>query len=272
MSNVINFMAERYTDGTGYRTACLNRSALNSYVTITEGMTLTDHPLVRRFVAGVFNTRPPMPRYVQVWDIGIVISYLRGLGETPNLSLKLLTLKLNALLSILTSQRVSSLHSLLTSRTTLTRDRVAFVPAWLLKHHRQGKKIKPIVVKAYPADPKVCVVSTLRIYLEMRLGVSDQLLQCHRRPHGPASKDTIARWLKQVLKESGVDTSVYSAHSYRGASTSAAARVSVPIQKILDRGQWASEDTWRNHYDLPVEGYASDDDDYTEELLDNFRD
>ena len=100
VSNMINFMAERYTDGTGYRTACLNRSALNSYVTITEGMTLTDHPLVRRFVAGVFNTRPPMPRYVQVWDIGIVISYLRGLGETPNLSLKLLTLKLNALLSI----------------------------------------------------------------------------------------------------------------------------------------------------------------------------
>ena len=265
-------MAKRYTDGTGYRTACLNRSALNSYVTLTEGMALTDHPLVRRFVAGVFNTRPPMPRYVQVWDIGVVISYLRGLGETPNLSLKLLTLKLNALLSILTSQRVSSLHSLLTSRMTLTRDRVAFVPAWLLKHHRQGKKIKPIVVKAYPADPKVCVVSTLRIYLEKRLGVSDQLLQCHRRPYGPASKDTIARWLKQVLKDSGVDTSVYSAHSYRGASTSAAARVSVPIQKILNRGQWASEDTWRNHYDLPVEGHDSDDEDYTEELLNNFRD
>ena len=103
MSNVINFMAERYTAGAGYRTACLNRSALNSYVTIAEGMALSDHPLVRRFVAGVFNTRPPMPRYVQVWDIGIVISYLRGLGETQNLSLKHLTLKLNALLSILTS-------------------------------------------------------------------------------------------------------------------------------------------------------------------------
>ena len=265
-------MAERYTAGTVYRAACLTRSALNSYVTIAEGMALTDHPLIRRFVAGVYNTRPPMPRYIQVWDIGIVISYLRGLGETSNLSLKLLTLKLNALLSILTSQRISSLHSLLTSRTTLTRDGVAFVPAWLLKHHRQGKKIKPIVVKAYPADPQVCVVSTLRIYLDKRLGDSDQLLQCHRRPYGPASKDTIARWLKQVLKDSGVDTSVYSAHSYRGASTSAANRVSVPIHKILGRGQWSSEDTWRNHYHLPVEGYASEDEDYTEELLDNFRD
>ena len=85
-------MAERYAAGTGYRTACLTRSALNSYVTIAEGMALTHHPLVRRFVAGVYNTRPPMPRYIQVWDIGIVISYLRGLGETCNLSLKLLTL------------------------------------------------------------------------------------------------------------------------------------------------------------------------------------
>ena len=113
-------------------------------------MALTDHPLVKRFVAGVFNTRPPMPRYTQVWDIGIVISYLRSLGQTSDLPLKALTLKLNALLSILTSQRVSSLHSLLISRMTLTRDRVAFVPGWLLKHHRQGKRIKPIVVKAYP--------------------------------------------------------------------------------------------------------------------------
>ena len=83
-----------------------------------------------------------MPRYIQVWDMGIVISYLRGLGETTNLSLKLLTLKLNALLSILTSERISSLQSLQISRTTLTTDRVAFVPGWLLKHHRQGKKIQ----------------------------------------------------------------------------------------------------------------------------------
>ena len=265
-------MAERYEAGTGYRTACLNRSALNSYVTISEGMALTDHPLVKRFVAGVFNTRPPMPRYTQVWDIGIVISYLRSLGQTSDLPLKALTLKLNALLSILTSQRVSSLHSLLISRMTLTRDRVAFVPGWLLKHHRQGKRIKPIVVKAYPADPTVCVVSTLRIYLQKRLGTSDKLLHCHRRPFGPASRDTIARWLKQTLKEAGVDPSIYSAHSYRGASTSAAKRCSVPIQKILDRGQWSSEETWRNHYDLQVEGYASPDEDYTEQLLDNFRD
>ena len=54
-------------------------------------MAQTDHPLVRRFVAGVLNTRPPMPQYVQVWDIGIVISYLRGLGET----LKLIPITLN---------------------------------------------------------------------------------------------------------------------------------------------------------------------------------
>ena len=211
-----------------------------------------------------------MPRYIQVWNVGVVISYLRSLGETEALSLHQLTLKLNALLCILTAQRVSSLHSLLKSRMTLTTDRVAFVPASVLKHHRQGKKIKPFVVRAYPDDPTVCVVRTLEVYLQRRRGTSDQLLQCHRSPYGPASKSTIARWLKEVLRAAGVDTSVYSAHSYRGAASSAANRVSVPVSKILARGQWSSEDTWRNHYDLPVEG-CDDDDDYTEEFLNHFR-
>lgn len=36
------------------------------------------------------------------------------------------------------------------------------------------------------------------------------------------SSSTIARWLKEVLHLAGIDTSIFKAHSYRSASTSAA--------------------------------------------------
>ena len=47
-------------------------------------------------------------------------------------------------------------------------------------------------------------------------GSSSQLLFCHTKPHGAASKDTIkSRWLKQVMFDAGVDTSIVKPHSTR---------------------------------------------------------
>ena len=34
-------------------------------------------------------------------------------------------------------------------------------------------------------------------------------------PHGPASKDTISKWLKQVMFDAGLDTSIFKPHSTR---------------------------------------------------------
>ena len=103
IGTVLNFLAERFAEGTGYSSACTARSALNPMVSIEGGGELSAHPLVLRLVKGVFHMRPPLPRYTEVWDVGRVISYLRGLGPNEDLSLK----QLKALLGILTCQNVS---------------------------------------------------------------------------------------------------------------------------------------------------------------------
>ena len=215
-----------------------------------------------------------MPRYSEVWDIGMVITYVRGLGSNNTMPLKELTLKTVAILSILTSQRVSSVAYLSKQNTFFPPNKVIFVPVKLSKHHRQGKKIRKITIQSYPGDARVCAVETVRAYIARRqyLCGEDQLLVTHRKPYRPASVDTVARWLKQVLKLAGVNPAVFGAHSYRGASTSAARQASIPIQKILARGQWASEHTWRSHYDLDIMGYPSSDeeDDTTKQLLDAY--
>ena len=82
----------------------------------------------------------------------------------------------------------------------------------------------------------------------------DAFFRTHRKPHHPASKDTIARWVKNVLQQiSGVNVDIYKPHSYRLASTSHAKLAGVPLEDILWAGQWKSLDCFTKFYDRVIE-------------------
>lgn len=67
-------------------------------------------------------------------------------------------------------------------------------------------------------------------------------------PHKAVSRDTLSRWLKEVLKASGIDLRVYSAHSTRAAATSAACNRDIPVEEILKTAGWSSEKTFAKFY------------------------
>ena len=73
---------------------CLHHT-LNLRVTINVG----EHPLVVQLLKGIFNSRPPAPRYTYTWDVSTVTSYLERLGPNEQLSLKQLSRKLLAITS-----------------------------------------------------------------------------------------------------------------------------------------------------------------------------
>jgi len=54
---------------------------------------------------GVFQSRPPNPKYAEVWDIQVVLAYLATLHPVESLTLKELTLKLVMLLLLVSGQR-----------------------------------------------------------------------------------------------------------------------------------------------------------------------
>ena len=81
----------------------------------------------------------------------------------------------------------------------------------------------------------------------------DAFFLTHRRPHHPASKDTIARWVKHVLQLSGVNVDIYKPHSYRSASTSHAQLAGIPLEGILQAGQWNSSECFTKFYDRVIE-------------------
>ena len=71
------------------------------------------------------------------------------------------------------------------------------------------------------------------------------------KPHKPIASQRIAHWIKDMLAEAGVDTSIFKAHSVRGAATSAALAKGVSIQDILDTADWSTDSTFRRFYYRP---------------------
>ena len=75
-----------------------------------------------------------------------------------------------------------------------------------------------------------------------------------QKPHNAASKDTVSRWIKEFLKQSGIDISSYGAHSTRATSSSAASSSpNISLQTIMNAAGWARENTFRKFYDKPAD-------------------
>ena len=79
------------------------RIALSSIISLSDGTIFGKHPLVKRFLKGVFEKKPALPRYSSIWVVNIVFDYLKQWPE--DIQLKELTLKLTMLLALLTGQR-----------------------------------------------------------------------------------------------------------------------------------------------------------------------
>ena len=67
-------------------------------------------------------------------------------------------------------------------------------------------------------------------------------------PHKPVRPCTIARWLKTVMQASGIDVSVFKAHSTRSASSSKAHSQGVSSVEILKIADWSNQSTFSKFY------------------------
>ena len=72
----INFLAELFEKGLGYSALNTARSALSSIITFASNISFGTHPLVCRFLKGVFESLPFLPRHNIIWDVRLVLDYL----------------------------------------------------------------------------------------------------------------------------------------------------------------------------------------------------
>ena len=62
------------------------------------------------------------------------------------------------------------------------------------------------------------------------------------------SSAIIARWLKEVLQQAGIDVEEFKAHSCRGAATSTARQAGVAVKDIMETADWSRESTFTKFY------------------------
>ena len=222
VSQGVNFLAMLFRAGLSYSAICVARSALSSYFECTDCQQFGDHKRVRQFMKGDFEKRLAFPKYS--WDVNLVLEYIESYYPHEKLTLRELSYKLVMLLTLLSGQRLQTLHSLSLSSLKVSDSRWVFSVDVPLKQTRRGMHLAPLEFLAFPQNNKLIVVSVLKEYVRRTKdvrGSETKLLLSHQKPHKHVSKDTLARWLRDVLSKAGVDTQQFGAHSTRVASTSA---------------------------------------------------
>ena len=81
MNYVLDYLAELFDEGLAYRTINGACSAISAYHEKVEGTPVGKLPLVCSLLTGVFNKRPPLPRYTFIWDVQKVLNYLKCLPQ-----------------------------------------------------------------------------------------------------------------------------------------------------------------------------------------------
>jgi len=251
IEHIISFLTELFVSGKSYRTILGYRSAINAVAKVAYYPDICQHPLMQRFVRGVYNIRPPIPRFSRIWDVNTVFTYIKQMGDNDTMPMVQLSMKVATLLMLLTGKRCNSIDSFDVNYMDLTGDYCIFYPTYLLKHHRPGQTMKAIKYRAFHDDTVVCPVQAIADYYVRRSEYSTKSTKFFvstKPPHDGAKKDTIANWVKRLLVAAGVDTRVYKTHSCRSAATSKALDLGLPLQTVLAAGDWSSQTTFFRHY------------------------
>ena len=256
IAEILDFLMDEFKAGREYRSLNCYRSAISSTHLPIQGFAVGKHPLVCRLLKGAYNLRPPQPKYSALWDVEKVLSFLRQLGANTQLSMKELTMKLAMLLALVLAHRSSDLVRLSVVGISELPEAISIPLTGLAKQSRPGHAGQSsVIIASFRADPYLCPVACLQEYTSrtgaLRVHNSPQLLIAMVKPHKPVLSCTIARWIKSVLKGSGIDISKFSAHSTRGSSTSKAAAAGISTPEIMERAGWSQQNTFERFYHRP---------------------
>ena len=253
IAEILKFLSESFSEGKSYSTLNVQRSMLSSTLNFAPSglKDVGKHPLITRFFKGIYNSRPPVPRYVNTWDPATILTYFDS-RASASLSLIQLARKTATLLALTTILRCSELTSIQKQSVIISETEASFILGNPRKAQKSGALHK-ISVRSWLDNRTICPVKCLEQYLEAtrphrNKDNDSQLFIGANKPHRSVSSSTVGRWIKDQLKETGINTAIFSAHSVRGAASSKAAAAGVPIQSILNQGHWASESTFAKFY------------------------
>ena len=84
LADILLYLIEYFNGGAAYRSVNVARSASSTTHAKLDGLPVGQHPLVIQLLKGMFNNRPPKPRYSHTWDVTSVTKYLASLCLSSN--------------------------------------------------------------------------------------------------------------------------------------------------------------------------------------------
>lgn len=182
------------------------------------------------------------------------------LGVNDGLRTMQLSAKTALLLALTTLMRVSELAAIDARSVQFSSVGVSFSLLKYRKTQRSGA-LPSFSIKSLPAGAAAdsfCPVLTLRSYLEAtrnnRTNAESRqfLFISVVRPFRKVVGSTVGRWIKDILRDAGIDAR-FTAHSTRGAGASRAAAQGIPVMSILRLASWAAESTFTTFYRREVQ-------------------
>ena len=265
--DVLTFLTELHDSGLGYSAVNTAKSAVSSFLSIVDPSKsqLGTHVLIKRFMKGIFEIKPSLPRYNCTWSTEKVLKFVKSLSPLKDLTLLQLSRKLVTLLALSTGQRAQTLHMLDIRNIDSCENHLKLRIGDLLKQSRPNNHLAELFISQYILDKDLCVVTTYLHYVErtQNLRQDPRLFIKTQKPYSWVSRQTLSHWIKHILLEAGIDMSCFSPHSTRSASCSAAISSNVPIDTILRTAGWKRDNVFRKFYNRPV----SNDDSFSTSIM-----
>ena len=192
-------MTQLFNTGVGYSAINTAKSALSALIVLSDSRSPGQHSLVTRYMKGVFESRPSLPRYGTTWDVSLALNWLITM-DYKTINLKQLTLKVTLLLSLLTGQRLQTLRCIELQHIDFTNNSCVIHTLKVLKTTKPGKHIPPIVLNLYDIE-NLCILRHLSRYRELTTSLRSHpdggsLLISFKKPHSPVVEDTLSRRIK----------------------------------------------------------------------------
>ncbi|XP_046612853.1 uncharacterized protein LOC124301607 [Neodiprion virginianus] len=253
--DLARFLANLFiTQDLAYSTILVHKSAVATFCSGNSSGTLSSDFLVHRVLKAI-SIAKPRERRTEIWDAQVLLDWL----STPadKLSFFEISRRAAAVLLIASGRRIHDLTLLKISKNFITNlgNEIILWPDFGSKTDRGSFRQSGWKLSRHP-NIWLCPVTWLRALLkksEDRRATEglDQVFITVTGPVKPASTSVIGGWIRSVLKAAGIDASP---GSIRSAVASRGWLDNIPIQDILDRGNWKCVETFRKHYCRQVKG------------------
>lgn len=252
-TSVLSFLTEQFNKGGSYGSLNSHRSALSLILNFNVG----SDDCIKRLLKGAYKLKPNKPKYTFTWDPQLVLNCVSNWHPNLELSIEKITKKLVILLALCTAHRVQTFSLIKLDNISISQTGVKIAITDIIKTSAPGRDQPVLFLPFFRDNISICPASVLKDYIfvtkNMRPTNVGNLLLTYKKPHKAATAQSISRWIKQVLSESGVDVGTFSAHSTRHAATSAARASGLSVDTIRKTAGWTNTSlAFARFYDRPI--------------------